>query len=164
MMKTIGIVCVAIMVAVSALTGAARAGDEAMVADVQGDGVKYASGERTGETVEPADFLNAGDRIEIPAGSKLVVNYFQTGVREEISGPAALTVGQGNSAKEGEGEMKSETVTFKPGLPKIGAEDSGHRGGGHHARHGAAEGRIQGNTQTLNQTGRRSGARPRRHF
>ncbi|MBF0529143.1 MAG: hypothetical protein HQK55_07715 [Deltaproteobacteria bacterium] len=77
--------------------GLGLAADAAMVVDQSGPEAKYDVGPKTGTPVNLMDFLSDGDRIDLPSGGRLVLNYFSSGKREDITGAGKLTVSQAAS-------------------------------------------------------------------
>ncbi|MFH1092278.1 MAG: hypothetical protein V1742_11995, partial [Pseudomonadota bacterium] len=76
--------------------------------------VEYRSGLKMGQPVLPLDFLAQGDRINLPANSTLILNYFASGVREQLAGPGTITIGENGSRLDGAADMKTSETVFRP--------------------------------------------------
>ncbi|MEW5722248.1 MAG: hypothetical protein AB1896_04020 [Thermodesulfobacteriota bacterium] len=99
---------------VLAWAAGALAQDAAMVVEMKGDPAVYESAAKKGQEVMLMDFLAEGDVIKLGPNTSLVLNYFASGAREEITGPGVITVGQQSSEKQGEAEIKTAKVDYIP--------------------------------------------------
>jgi hypothetical protein len=100
--------------------------DTAMLVGLQNAGVFYESGEKNGQEVMLMDFLKPGDKIRLEPHAMMILNYFEPGLREEITGPGTITVGTGASKeavsmgnitlRSGTGKESDTINRFKPGL------------------------------------------------
>ncbi len=86
-----------------------HAEDEAIVLNVSGKAVH----EGNKNEIAVADILSQGDKITLESDCILKINYFPTGVQEEIAGNGTITVGEKGSQKDkGSIRIKSQTVFF----------------------------------------------------
>ena len=106
----------------------ALAGEAAMVVDLSGGKAVYQSGSRKGQEVQVMDFLNQGDKIDLVAGATMVLNYFASGVRENVSGPGSITVGTNSSQKGGGAAVEAKKVDYMPAEATASLSDTQHAG------------------------------------
>lgn len=104
--------------------GAARGMDsEAMVMEVKGQ-VRITGVDRKGEAVQLLDWLDENDELFLSKGASLVLEYFSSGLREQIKGPLGVHVGKGRSTvilAEG-GAIVSSRPSVTPPKAKLSAE------------------------------------------
>jgi hypothetical protein len=105
----------------------AWAEDAAMVVDQKG-AAQYADGIRKGKDVALMDFLAAGEKITLGSGTTLVLNFFASGAREEVSGPGTLIVGEKGATKADGATVKTEKVDYIPNAGGALAADAQHSG------------------------------------
>lgn len=110
------------------LAGPVLAEDAAMVVDVKHGGAVYESGEKKGREVMLMDFLAEGDRIKLGPQTTIVLNYFASGLREEISGPGVITAGLKASQKDGGANVKTAKVDYIPPQTAARTSDVQHAG------------------------------------
>jgi hypothetical protein len=111
----LGAICLLILPAGLAVSAG---GDVAMVVDIKGGQAVYVSEAKKDRNVALMDFLAEGDRISLESGTVLVLNYFASGLREEIAGPGIITAGSESSLKGQGVQVKAAKVDY---LPKKGA-------------------------------------------
>ncbi len=92
-----------------------------LVMDMAGGKATMASGPMAGTELSPMDFLLPEDSVTVPKGVRLVLNYLDSGLREEIIGPAVLTVGKTQSAltQGAPGQLKRESLDYMPDKAKV---------------------------------------------
>ncbi len=89
--------------------------DVAMVVDLKKGRAYYETGDRQSREVILMDFLKTGDKIRLEPDTVLVLNYFDPGVREEISGPGNITVGTGSAGESNTAKViRTETQKTSP--------------------------------------------------
>ena len=89
--------------------------DTAMVIDLKQGKAFFETGSRKGQAVMLLDFPEPGSRIRLEANAVLVLNYFASGIREEITGPGKFRIGKDFSKKlSGVKISKSETDYLPP--------------------------------------------------
>ena len=101
----------------------ATAEDAAMVVDATGRPAIYDSGDRKDQSLMLMDFLALGDRIRLGADTRLVLNYFASGTREEIQGPGVIVIGQASSQKTGAKVVQSDKVDYIPPQSTVTGDD-----------------------------------------
>ena len=126
-MKVIAVIllCLPLFMPVSSAYGQSE--DAAMVVDMSG-AATYENGAHKDNPVALMDFLAKGDVIKLENGATLVLNYFASGQREEISGPGQITVGVDQSRKDQKVEVKSNKVEFVPPPAQVQIADAQHSG------------------------------------
>ena len=92
-MRIIAIIFVCLCLYLPAGPAFGQTGDAAMVVDLSGTSV-YESGSEKGNQVALMDFLAKGDVIRLEEGARLVLNYFASGLREEIDRSEERRVGK----------------------------------------------------------------------
>ncbi|MDY6852704.1 MAG: hypothetical protein SV487_11615 [Thermodesulfobacteriota bacterium] len=110
------------------LAGPVLAEDAAMVVDVKNRDAVYESGEKKGRVVMLMDFLAQGDRIKLGPQATIVLNYFASGLREEISGPGVITAGLQASRKNEGADIKAAKVDYIPPQTAARTSDVQHAG------------------------------------
>lgn len=106
----------------------ASAEDAAMVMDLKNGSAVYTAGMNKGREVQVMDFLAEGDAVELAPQAVLVLNYFASGLREEITGPGAVTVGP-DASRAGEGvSVRTENVEVVPPQAVASVADDQHAG------------------------------------
>lgn len=89
--------------------------DAGMVAGIQKAKAFYEAGEKKGQEVMLLDFLKPGDKIRLEPDTVLILNYFEPGVREEITGPGTIKVGTGSVRESGTVKIvRTETCKLPP--------------------------------------------------
>lgn len=89
--------------------------DTAMVLDLRQGKAFFESGSRKGQELMLLDFLESGSEIRLDADAVLILNYFASGIREEITGPGKIRIGKDSSTKmSGVKIRKSETACLPP--------------------------------------------------
>jgi hypothetical protein len=101
----------------------ALAQDAAMVVDIPGEAPVFLSKDKAGEPVELMAFLIRGDRMKLADGDVIVLNYFASGVREEITGPGDVTVGTDQSSVKGARVDRTEAVRI-PDQVEVESKDA----------------------------------------
>lgn len=115
MKKTILIAAVLLVLAAALPGMRAWAADDyaAMILDVTPDAVFREEGENW-PAVQAMDFLYPGDNIQVSENATLVLNYFASGTREELTGPGTLRVGlEGSEILTGL-SLDKETLDYLP--------------------------------------------------
>ena len=115
-----------VLIALSWAQGAA-AEDAAMVVDLKGGSARFAAGPRQGRQVELMAFLVRGDKIQLEPGTTLVLNYFASGLREEISGPGSVVIGL-KSSQKGNAAVKSVKVDYIPARARTAPREAERAG------------------------------------
>ncbi len=121
-MKKIGFLLVLILMA--GLLSVAYAQDYvAMVMDVNDDGVQFVGG----EPVEIMAFLEENDVVQIKEGGRVVIIFFDSSIREEISGPSIITIGvNGSTSSAGRStKIRRQSVDYLP--PKAQLDRKHHQ-------------------------------------
>ena len=92
-----------------------------VVLDMTGGTCAFSAGPMAGTALEIMDFLSPGDGVDVPKGAVLVLNYLDAGQREAITGPAKLTVGQGQSTltQGAPAQVKREKLDYMPAKAKV---------------------------------------------
>jgi hypothetical protein len=85
-----------------------------MVIDIRNGQAYYETGEKKGTEVILMDFLTEGEQIRLTPQTILVLNYFASGLREEVTGKGSITVGKFSSKKEGDVVVKGNRVDYMP--------------------------------------------------
>ncbi|MDM8549734.1 hypothetical protein QUF72_06645 [Desulfobacterales bacterium HSG2] len=93
--------------------------DAAMIVDLRGKAF-YESG---GQQIILMDFLKTGDEIRLKPGAVLILNYFASGIREEITGPGSITIGIEQSSKEGNVNVSCSKTDYLPPKAVLSRED-----------------------------------------
>lgn len=93
----------------------------AMIMDQTGPKSRHASGPLAEKPLEPMDFLYEPDTVSVPQGATLVLNFFETASREEITGPALIKITKGRSEMvQGKpAQIKREALDYLPDKGKI---------------------------------------------
>jgi hypothetical protein len=91
--------------------------DVAMVMDILHGKAFYQAGNKKGKEVVLVDFLTEGDKIKLAPQTTLILNYFASGTKEELTGPGTITVGKDSSKTEGKIVVKREKPESIP--PKL---------------------------------------------
>ena len=119
-----------VVLAVFCIAGAraAQAGDAAMVVDMSGGQAEFAGGPRAGQPVDLMDFLAQGDRILLKRGVVLVLNYFDSGKRERLTGAGTVVIGAQTSRPESGVQVQTSNAAVKLAQPKLAASDTQHAG------------------------------------
>ncbi|MEA1967478.1 MAG: hypothetical protein U9N77_04595 [Thermodesulfobacteriota bacterium] len=102
--------------------------DSAMVIDIGAGSVYYNSGDLKGKSVQILDFLSIGDRLKLEDNARLLLNYFESGSREEIQGSGVLEIGNKKSDPATTLLVKSETAFALPGKAVMEIRDLQHMG------------------------------------
>jgi len=97
--------------------------DAAMVIDFKRGEAHYEAGEKKGEKVTLADFLNPGDKIRLEPGTSLVLNYFDSGVTEKITGSGHITIGKKCSKKVGNVRIRTSKSDYLPPKALLSRKD-----------------------------------------
>ncbi len=100
----------------------ARAAESSVVVmDMTGGKCAFTAGPMAGTPLEVMDFLSPGDGVDVPKGVVLVLNYLDTGLREAVTGPAGLSVGQGQSTltQGAPAQVKREKLDYMPAKAKV---------------------------------------------
>jgi hypothetical protein len=126
-MRIIAIIFVCLCLFLPAGPAFGQIGDAAMVVDLSGTSV-YESGSEKGNQVELMDFLAKGDVIRLEEGARLVLNYFASGLREEIDGPGQITIDLEQSRNDQKVAIKSSKVEFVPSQAQVQVGDAQHTG------------------------------------
>jgi len=111
----------AFLILVSAAVCSAR--DAAMVIDIKEGKAYYEAGEEKGRELMLMDFPKPGDKIRLESGTVLVLNYFATGVREEITGPGKITIGNESSRETEKVRISRSEPDYIPPKSKLNRED-----------------------------------------
>lgn len=88
--------------------------DTAMVIDIKNGKAYYEAGEKKGQEVTHMDFLTEGDQIRLTPRTVLILNYFASGLREEMAGPGSFTVGKSSSKREDDVITKADRIDYLP--------------------------------------------------
>lgn len=102
--------------------------DVAMVVDLEGGPAVYDSGEKQGREVALMDFLAQGDRIRLEAGTRLTLNYFASGRREDITGPGVIVAEVKGSRQEKGAALTGSRVAYLPPKSAVKEADLQHVG------------------------------------
>lgn len=102
--------------------------DSAMVLDIPAGGVYYDSGDQKGKSVQILDFLSSGVRLKLENNAKLFLNYFESGIREEIHGSGILEIGTAKSHASTTLLVKNEKAFELPGKAVMDIRDLQHMG------------------------------------
>ncbi len=105
-------------------TSMAQAGDYvAMVMDVDAGAVAFTGG----EPVEVMGFLVEHDEVKLQDGAKVVILFFESSIREEITGPAVIKIGVGGSVSSAgiKAKIRKQTVGYLP--PKAELDKKHHQ-------------------------------------
>ncbi|MDM8524963.1 hypothetical protein QUF80_16455 [Desulfococcaceae bacterium HSG8] len=105
------------------LSNTACSEDAAMVMDIKRSTAYYEIGDKKGREIIILDFLKPGDRIRLKSGAVLVLNYFASGVWEEITGFGKITVGNGRSKGEGQVKIIASEPDYLPPI-RVGDDRS----------------------------------------
>lgn len=122
MMKKIGLLFLLLFMAVQ--VSVAQAEDYvAMVMDVENKDVQFTDG----GPVEVMAFLEEHDVLQVQKGAKVIILFFESSIREEISGPATITIGVNGSVSSGgrSTKIRKQTVEYLP--PKAEMSKSHHQ-------------------------------------
>jgi hypothetical protein len=115
-MKKIGLLMV--MMVVAGFVAVVQAGDYvAMVMDVDDHGVQFTDG----EPVQVMAFLEANDVVQIQENAKISIMFFESSMREEIFGPAMITIGVNGSVSSAGRETRilRQTVDYLPPKARV---------------------------------------------
>jgi hypothetical protein len=116
-MKRTAISIIAVVLVLLAFAADAWAGDyAAMVMDIQNGPARHADGPLEGKALEVMEFLYEPDAVAVPADATLVLNYFDSAKREEIKGPATITITrtQSRPLHDQKTQIASATVDYMP--------------------------------------------------
>ena len=103
-----------------ASNAAAQADYAAMIMDQRDGQAAYADGPLKGKPIEIMEFLYPSDRISVPEGATVVLNFFKSSRREEIRGPVVVTIAaDGSSVAGGSGNVDRQTVAYLPPKSEI---------------------------------------------
>lgn len=110
-MRKIGLFC--LLVFWAGFVSVACAEDYvAMVMDVDTPSVQFSDG----EPVEIMAFLGENDVVQIKDGAKVVIIFFESSIREEITGPAVITIGVNGSVSSAgrSSKIRKQSVDYLP--------------------------------------------------
>ena len=102
--------------------------DSAMVLNIENGEVLYESGHQKGMHVQILDFLSQGDRLKLKGKSKLFLNYFESGIKEEICGEGILEIGNAKSHFTDTLKVKTQKAFEMPGKAIMNIRDLQHVG------------------------------------
>ena len=97
--------------------------DVAMVMDILHGKAFYQAGNKKGKEVVLVDFLAEGDKIKLESKTTLILNYFASGTKEELTGPGTVTVGKDFSQTEGKVGVKRDKPDYVPSKLQVSKAD-----------------------------------------
>lgn len=109
--------------AVLACNMACFAEDAAMVMDIRKGRVYYDTGKNKGAEVILTDYLSPGQGVRLESGAVLVLIYFTSGVREEITGPGNIIIRTTQSEKQGKVKLSRSKLECLPPKAIVGVRD-----------------------------------------
>jgi len=117
-----------VFILLTTITICSAAEDVVLVMDILHGKAYYETGAKKGKEVVLVDFLAEGDTIKLAPQTVLILNYFVSGIKEELTGPGSITVGK--SASQPEGAMvvkreKSEYIPPKSAISRAELQQSG---------------------------------------
>ncbi len=116
--------------------GSVWAGDAAMVVEIVRGEAQYGGGAKEGQGVQLMDFLSSGDVVTLLPDTVIVLNYLDSGNREQVAGPGRITVGPTSSEAQDGASIESSQAVFTPPPSLISTPGAGQfgavtlRGGG----------------------------------
>jgi hypothetical protein len=108
--------------------GTVWAADAAMVVEIVRGEAQYGGGAKEGQSVQLMDFLSSGDVITLLPDSVIVLNYLDSGNREQVAGPGRITVGPMSSEATDGAAIESSKAAFTPPPSLISTPGSGQFG------------------------------------
>ncbi len=102
--------------------------DSAMVLNILSGKAQYCSEERKGEIVQILDFLAKGEQLNLEGDARICLNYFESGIREEIRGNGRIEIGTEQSEPFGNLQISNSKAFEMPGKAIMEIRDLQHVG------------------------------------
>jgi hypothetical protein len=128
MKKGLAIVLMAVVFISLGGVGSVWAADAAMVVEILRGEAQYGGGAKEGQGVQLMDFLSSGDVITLLPDTVIVLNYLDSGNREQVTGPGRITVGPTASEAQEGATIESSKAAFTPPPSLISSPGGGQFG------------------------------------
>ena len=128
MKKGLAIVALAMILCGLGGVGSVWAADAAMVVEIVRGEAQYSGGPKEGQGIQLMDFLSQGDVVTLLPDTVIVLNYLDSGNREQVTGPGRITVGAASSEAQDGATIETSQAAFTPPTSLVSSPGSGQFG------------------------------------